>query len=153
MLRDFFLQSYAAIPASVTRGHIERVVRAYLDSYANADIAGRVTLFAEDVVAEEPVGHPPIVGRDALVAFWEGARDAGWEVRNQLSKLVVNGHEAIIVFRSVLSVPDQGSVAVDIYETLEFNDQGLISKLRAYNDEGCLHDTEAETAAEAEAEK
>lgn len=139
MLRDFFLQSYAAIPATVTRGHVERVVRAYLDSYANADIAGRVTLFAENVVAEEPVGHPPIVGRDALVAFWEGSRDGGWTVTNTLKKLVVNGNEAVVVFQSTLSVPDQGSATVDIYETLEFNDEGLIKRLRAFNDEGCLH--------------
>lgn len=138
MLRDLFLETYSAIPASSTRAHIERVVRAYLSSYTTNDIDGRVSLFAENVEAEEPVGSPAIRGRDALVAFWQGSVDAGWQCTNRLERLVVNGDEAFLCFQSDLSLEGQGSVSLKVFETLAFDERGLIQRLRAFNDETCL---------------
>lgn len=138
MLRDLFLETYSAIPAKSTRAHIERVVRAYLSSYTDGDIAGRVGLFAENVEAEEPVGTAPIRGRDALVAFWQGTVDAGWRCTNTLERLVVNGDEAFLCFRSDLSLEGQGSVSLKVFETLVFDEHGLIRQLRAFNDQTCL---------------
>ena len=138
MLKDMFLETYAAIPASVDRARIERTVTAYLASYAGNDIAGRAALFADDVVAEEPVGTPPIEGLAALKAFWQGSRDAGWSVANRLRRIVVNGDEACIVFESELSVPGQGSVSLEVFETLAFDGEGRIRRLRAYTDKTCL---------------
>jgi steroid delta-isomerase len=139
MLKDMFLETYAAIPASVDRARIERTVTAYLASYAGNDIAGRAALFADDVVAEEPVGTPPIEGLAALKAFWQGSRDAGWSVANRLKRIVVNGDEACIVFESELSVPGQGAVTLEVFETLAFDGEGRIRRLRAYNDKTCLN--------------
>lgn len=138
MLRDIFLETYSTIPSTTTRAHIGRAVRAYLSSYASNDIAGRATLFADDIVAEEPVGLPPIRGREALVAFWQASIDAGWQCHNKLERLVVNGNEAFVSFRSELSMPGNGSVSLDVFETLAFDRRGLIQHLRAYNDETCL---------------
>ncbi|WP_380872325.1 hypothetical protein ACFB49_32710 [Sphingomonas sp. DBB INV C78] len=138
MLRDLFLETYSAIPAHSTRAHIERVVHAYLSSYASDDIAGRVSLFAEDVVVEEPVGAPVIRGRDALVTFWHGSIEAGWQCSNELERLVVNGDEAFLCFRSNLSLRGEGTVSLSVFETLTFNEHGLIRQLRAFNDETCL---------------
>lgn len=138
MLRDIFLETYSTIPATTTRAHIERTVLAYLSSYEGNDIAGRATLFADEIVAEEPVGLPPIRGREALVAFWQASVDAGWQCKNSLERLVVNGNEAFVSFRSELSLPGNGAVSLDVFETLAFDPRGLIKHLRAYNDETCL---------------
>lgn len=138
MLRDRFLETYSAIPAHSTKAHIERVVHAYLSSYSSDDIAGRTSLFARDVVCEEPVGLAPIKGRDALVSFWQGAVDAGWRCTNRLERLVVNGDEAVLSFESTLSLKGEGTVLLTVFETLVFDEDGLIRQLRAYNDETCL---------------
>jgi len=144
MLRDFFLETYAAIPATLDRAAVERIVQTYLGSYADDDIVGRANLFADDVIAEEPVGGTPIVGLDALIAFWRGVNEAGWRTRNNLERLVVNGNEAFLQFHSILSVPGQGTVTLDVFETLAFDEQGKIRHLRAFNDETCLHEASAE---------
>ncbi|QZP07614.1 nuclear transport factor 2 family protein [Caenibius sp. WL] len=138
MLKDVFLETYATIPASVDRTRIKQTVAAYLASYADNDITGRAALFADEVVAEEPVGTPPIEGLAALKAFWQGSRDAGWSVANRLKRIIVNGNEACIVFESDLAVPGQGAVSLEVFETLAFDQEGRILRLRAYNDESCL---------------
>ena len=138
MLQDFFRETYAAIPATVDRAHIVAAVEAYLASYAASDIAGRTRLFADSVVAEEPVGTPPMVGLSALKAFWQGSLDAGWRCTNTPKRIVVNGNEACVLFHSELVVEGQGSVTLEVFETLVFDDEGRIVSLRAYNDESCL---------------
>ncbi|OCC23431.1 hypothetical protein MB02_12520 [Croceicoccus estronivorus] len=138
MLRDLFLQTYAAIPATLTREQIEQTVEAYLASYATNDIAARAALFADNAVAEEPVGTPPITGRAALRTFWQGSVDAGWSCANKLKRIIVNGNEACIVFQSELSVAGQGSVSLEVFETLAFDESCHILHLRAFNDKTCL---------------
>ncbi len=138
MLRDIFLATYDSIRPNVSRAHIEQTVRAYLASYAGNDIAGRRSLFAEDVIAEEPVGAVRLDGLEALTQFWRGSVDAGWTCANHLIRLVVNGDEAMVHFRSDLSLTGQGAVTLEVFETLVFNEQGRIQKLRAYNDVTCL---------------
>ncbi len=138
MLRDVFLATYGAIKPTVSREHIEQTVRTYLASYAGNDIEGRRSLFADDVVAEEPIGAVRIEGLDALTGFWRGSVDAGWKCANHLQRLVVNGDEAMVHFRSDLSLTGEGAVTLEVFETLVFNDKGRIQRLRAYNDVTCL---------------
>jgi limonene-1,2-epoxide hydrolase len=138
MLRDIFLATYGSIKPKVSREHIEQTVRTYLASYAGNDIADRRALFAEDVIAEEPVGAVRIGGLDALTAFWKGSVDAGWRCTNHLQRLVVNGDEALVHFRSDLSLAGEGAVTLEVFETLVFNEHGRIQRLRAYNDVTCL---------------
>ena len=138
MLRDLFRETYAAIPATVPRTHIVAAVESYLASYTANDLAGRALLFAQDVVAEEPVGTAPMRGLDALKAFWKGSLDAGWRCTNTPQRIVVNGNEACVLFRSELAMEGQGAVTLEVFETLVFDDTGLICALRAYNDESCL---------------
>lgn len=138
MLRDVFLSTYESIKPKVARAHIEQTVRTYLSSYATNDIEGRRILFADDVIAEEPIGAVRIEGLDALVGFWEGSLNAGWKCANHLQRLVVNGDEALVHFRSDLTLSGEGGVTLEVFETLVFNDKGRIKHLRAYNDATCL---------------
>ncbi len=139
MLETFFHESWDAIPAHNAREHIVAAIGRYLGSYAEADLEGRAALFADDVVAEEPVGAPPMRGKAALIAFWKATLDAGWRVGNRLEQAVVNGDEALIVFVSTLAVPGEGSVRLRVFEQLEFAADGRIVRLRAFNDAGCLN--------------
>lgn len=138
MLEEFFRKSFEAIPARHSRQHIVDTVEAYLASYDGPDLERRTALFADDIVAEEPVGAAAMRGKAALVAFWKATAQAGWTVRNRLEQVVVNGDEALVVFISTLTVPDQGSVRLKVFECLEFDADGRIVRLRAFNDPGCL---------------
>ena len=54
-----------------------------------------------------------IEGLEALVGFWQGSLDGGWKVANHLVRLVVNGDEAIVHFRSDLSLTGEGAVTLE----------------------------------------
>jgi steroid delta-isomerase len=47
------------------------VVLRYFSLFAHGDVEGIVALFAPDAVLEDPVGQDPMVGADALRAFFQ----------------------------------------------------------------------------------
>ena len=118
MLRDIFLATFDSIKPKVSRAHIEQTVRTYLASYAGNDIAGRRSLFAEDVIAEEPIGAVRIEGLEALTKFWQGSVDGGWKVANHLERLVVNGEEAIDFFEARRFVEDKRPITKRLLDSL-----------------------------------
>src|SRR5687767_1932357 len=53
---------------------------------------------AADVHVEDPVGHlPPMAGRDALGAFWDGAISALESTRFDVAREWVAGNEAMLL--------------------------------------------------------
>lgn len=90
--------------------------------------------FADDARVEDPVGHlPPIVGRDSLAAFWDGAISALSSTRFEVSRQWEAGNEAMLI-ATVTVVAASGSTAT--YDgTFNYRtDDGVIVSLRAFWD-------------------
>src|SRR5690606_25031991 len=83
----------------------------------------------------DPVGHlPPIVGHDALAAFWDGAIASLGSTRFEVSRQWEVGNEAMLI-ATVTVVAAGGSTAT--YEgTFNYrtDDAGAIASLRAFWD-------------------
>ena len=132
MLRDIFREA----ARSRQTGHddtIRRTVHAYLDSYEAGDIDARLALFAEDATFEDPVGTETISGRGGLKAFW--AAGAQFKIRMDLEMISVNGSEAAILFVATLRDSQGDMVKLRVIETLVIDQQGRISRMRAYFDQ------------------
>lgn len=129
---------FAAAPAPLARTQVEQVVATYIASHQRPDFDLRATLFAEDIIAEEPVGAPPMVGKAALRAFWEGSHAAGWRAALTLEQIVVGGNEALVIFTARLSTAEAGAANLRVFENLVFDAAGRIVRLRAFNDAGCI---------------
>lgn len=130
------LLAQAAARESPRRRTIEQLVRSYLDSLSRGDVEGRLALFAPDATFEDPVGAAPMVGHEALRAFWMAG--AGVEVRTRLELIAVAGDEAAYVFTAeVVGGPDD-RVTIRTIETIEVDDNGLISRMRAYFDRNTM---------------
>jgi len=130
------LLAHAAAREGPRRGMIEQLVRSYLDSISRGDIEGRLALFAPDATFEDPVGAAPMVGHEALRAFWTAG--AGLEVRTRLELIVVGGDEAAYVFTAEIVGNPDDRVTIRTIETIEVDDNGLISRMRAYFDRNTM---------------
>ncbi len=137
-IKDILLRSFEAIPTKVSRAHIEGAVCAYLRTHATENLEERAQLFADDVVAEDPVGGATQHGKAELIAFWKATIGIGWKVDSVLERIVVSGDEAMAVFTSRLNGAGSGAADLRVFETLSFNEQGQIYRLRAFFDASCL---------------
>ena len=135
MVRKAML-AQAAARESPRRRLIEQLVRAYLDTVSRGDIEARLALFAPGASFEDPVGTPPMVGHEALRAYWEAG--AGFEVRAQLEFVAVAGDEAAYLFTAELIGAPHDRVTIRVIETIEVDEDGLICRMRAYFDRNTM---------------
>jgi len=123
---------------TVSRDHMEQAARTYLVSYLDADIDKRAALFAEDATFEDPVGSPPLRGLDAIIKFWQGAKDIRWWAAHDVRRVVVTGNEVMLHFVSTMKVPGLQTSRMEVYEVQAFNAAGKICSVKAYFDVACL---------------
>ena len=131
MLKDMFVEMAKGreTPAS---GRIRELVARYLATFATGDIEGRVALFAPDASFEDPVGTPPMIGHDALRAFF--SQGSAMKMSAELERIAICGNEAAYAFRARLDAGEGGQVTIHPFETLVVGDDGLIVQMRAYFD-------------------
>lgn len=90
--------------------------------------------FAEDAQVEDPVGHiPPIVGREALGQFWDGAIAALASVKFDVSREWEAGEEAMLFATVTVVAPNGTEVSYDGTFNYTIED-GRIVSLRAFWD-------------------
>lgn len=106
---------------------------AYIESFKFTDIASRLALFAPDAVFEDPIGSPPLRGHASLREFWE--KGSAIDVSMELEHVAANANTAAFLFTATLSMPGSPAVQIRVIETLEVDENGLISRLRANFDE------------------
>lgn len=112
---------------------IRATVDAYVDAYAQNDRSAFLALWAEDGVLEDPVGTPVHQGKEALAAFWDGARELADRIILKPQSVIVAGSEAAMVFEINAHIGDGGMVlrAVDI---MQCNEAGQLQSVRAFWD-------------------
>ena len=114
-------------PAAAARAAMRAVEEGRRDDWLAA--------FAADARVEDPVGHlPPMVGRDALAAFWDGAISALSSTHFEVGRAWEAGDEAMLL-ATVRLVAANGAVAV--YEgafDYRIDADGAIVSLRAFWD-------------------
>jgi steroid delta-isomerase len=119
-----------------------RKARATLEAYAAALGAGNkdawVGLFTEDATLRDPAAAPPVVGRAAIADFWDKAHSFGMTLTPQVSRIVVCGEEAMLVFQVAAQGPDGSGVLLDVCDVFALTDDGHIRSMKAYWDKGCL---------------
>lgn len=116
------------------RAHIDGVLHAYIDSWATGDVAGRVALFADEVVVEDPATVTRAIGKEQLIAHLSAGIPANWSLTFTYVRAAVVGDEAILTYRVGLVIPDAlpGELLVNAHVT--FGSDGLITSFRAFFD-------------------
>ncbi len=121
--------------ASLVRETIEK----YLEGWRTGDRSAWLSLFSDDAVLIDPVGAPSNQGRDAIATFWDRIHQLPMVFEPRVERIVVCGSEAMALFRMV-SRPAEGTggMSVAIVDTFEVDDDGCITSLKAYWDNGCI---------------
>lgn len=110
----------AAITATVT---------AYLDAVSRGSSADIAALYAENGTLEDPVGSDPIVGRDAIAAFFGALEGRTQEI--ELLTLRVSGSSAAFHFRVVTPMGDK-VYEVSPIDVMTFDENAKITSTRAF---------------------
>jgi steroid delta-isomerase len=114
---------------AASKERISEVVDEYVRLVATGTAAEIVALYADGATVEDPVGAEPLVGLEAISAFYGGLE--GLDRRTRLFTLRVAGGEAAFHFEIVTSV-GTATYTLAPLEVMTFDDDGKITSMRAW---------------------
>jgi len=110
--------------------HMQAMVNRYLQALNQSDLEAVVALYATDATVEDPVGSVPLVGIDAIRAFYAGAVAMQLELVLE-GEIRIVGNEAAFPF-SVSFVHEGRRTTIRPIDLMRFNEAGQIVSMRAY---------------------
>ena len=114
--------------SKLTVEHMRNVLQRYVDAVTRGDCEGIMALYADDATVEDPVGSEPRRGRAAIAELY---RNAAGQVRLELDgrvRVAANCAAAPMIGRPA----GMAGMVVEIVDVMTFNDDGLITSMRAY---------------------
>ncbi|MEG2730908.1 nuclear transport factor 2 family protein [Brevundimonas sp.] len=115
---------------SVSPQKMIETVEAYVAAFETGDAEMAARLYAADAVVRDPVDAKPVIGHEAILAFYQASMKTG-------AKLSLHGPVrtassiAAFAFSVHLTLP-KGPCRIDVIDTFEFNPDGLIQQMTAY---------------------
>ncbi|HET9628927.1 MAG TPA: nuclear transport factor 2 family protein [Novosphingobium sp.] len=117
----------------VTREKMQAVMEEYCRCESEGDKEGWLALFDPEIIHEDPVGGTNTnVGLEQIAAFWDRFPP---NLKVELTEpLIKCGNEAIVYMRAQLGDPANPHVTERIIDNVWFNDEGKITRVRAFYD-------------------
>lgn len=109
---------------------IRAAIEGYAAAFDNDDVDAILALYADECSVEDPVGTTPVVGRDAVRAFYERSMKAHPRLTLQ-PPFRIAGNEAAFAFTGVVDTAD-GKLQFDVIDHMIFNEDGKIRQMRAF---------------------
>jgi steroid Delta-isomerase len=123
------------------RDQIVSVCDRYVAAVQAGDPQGVLDLYADEPRIEDPVGSEPLVGREAVHAFY--AQHSGVELRlERIGPVTVVGNRAAFQFRIEVPLGDTTLVMAST-DIMTFDDDGRILTMVAYPDSDAFPDEPA----------
>ena len=116
-----------------TPDQVKAAAEGYVAASNANDKQSVLSHFASDAVWFDPVGQPPHVGPEGIGAFFDLTRTMADSIQMKLIDVIVAGSEAAMTLEIHVSMGGSESI-MDCIETLEVNDEGKISGMKAYWD-------------------
>jgi steroid delta-isomerase len=111
---------------------VSRAVKAYFESIRAMDAEAWANTFADDAINHDPVGAPPIAGREKLLEFFQSIAGAFKEVGITEDQVFISGNGAAVKWTG-RGISRQGrKVIFEGIDVFEVNAAGKIQKLYAY---------------------
>jgi steroid delta-isomerase len=114
------------------------IIDAYIAGVASGDVEGLVALFRPDAALQMPLYEQPLVGTDAIRAFYTellGRWTTGIELT--IHAVAIDGDVGMFEFTFMMTVPGGGQHVAASVDVFHFED-GLIRRMRAYTDGAAL---------------
>jgi steroid delta-isomerase len=114
--------------------HAQQVIETYCKAESAKDRDTWLSLFAADATHEDPVGAPVNRGHDAIGAFFDASAAKMDLDLHTTAPPVVVGDEALAFLEVHVGHGAERMLLSPIVDHLVFDDDGLISALRAFFD-------------------
>lgn len=115
-----------------TTEQMKAAVLAYTQAHTAGDIDAIAAIFSEDATVADPVDKAAFVGRAAIREFFAGTH----EFAESLELTITGPIRAVDRFAAAplraVSSMDGSKFAVDIIDVFTFDDDGLVSDMKAY---------------------
>ncbi|NQT71818.1 MAG: nuclear transport factor 2 family protein [Chloroflexi bacterium] len=102
----------------------------YVDLISSHDIDALCGLFAADAIQEDPVGHEPHIGIDAIREFFLVGFSA--DIKAELTGSPRCAGNAVAFPLSVTFGVGDSVMKLEAIDVFEFNDEGKIQTMKAY---------------------
>jgi len=118
--------------AQVSPDRVSRVVRAYFLAIRAMDAEAFANTFAEDGTTSDPVGAPPIKGRDSIREFLESICKPFKSVSLEEDSIFVAGNGAAVKWTGKGTSSSGKEVRFEGIDVFEINPDGKIQNVWAY---------------------
>lgn len=112
-----------------TEEHMRNVMQSYIDNINKKDADAFLSLFADNIVAQDPVGTTPIVGLENLAAFIKQGMASKVELVAPIR--TSPGNSATMTFDIHMELAGQ-DVIIQATDVMKFDEAGKIIELKAY---------------------
>jgi steroid delta-isomerase len=107
---------------------MQATVEQYLSLVATGTAEQITALYAEGATLEDPVGAEPLVGLDAVLAFYKVIEPI--ERRTELMSFKAAGDTAVFQFR-IVTVFGDTSIQIEPVDIMVFDEDGKVTSMRA----------------------
>lgn len=102
------------------------------------DVSSFTALFTPDGVLEDPVGTPPLRGREAIGQFLAAGRALIERTAYEICDVLSCGHESAVRWSAVVTTRRGDRVVIDGIGIFSFDDQHKLRQVREFYDVGQL---------------
>lgn len=104
----------------------QKIVDGYVEAFENADLEIIRNMFADNATVEDPVGTEAKVGKEAILAFYTQAFEAGAKLK-RTEPIRVAGNSVAFSFDVLM-----GDMKISPIDVFELNADGQVQSMRAY---------------------
>ena len=112
-----------------------QAVESYVAAFGRGDAAAVRDLFAPDGTVEDPVGTPPQVGHEAILAFFTNSMQTGAKLKLN-GPVRTAGNTAAFAFSVGFAQP---GMRVDVIDLFTFDEAGKVTTMKAYFGPANMH--------------
>ncbi|MBI4454545.1 MAG: nuclear transport factor 2 family protein [Acidobacteria bacterium] len=113
---------------------IRKVISEYFAAIRAMDAGAWVATFAEDAVSHDPVGNPPIRGREALDQFFNGIAAAFQRLNLTEDQIFIAGNGAAVKWTGRGVGKNSREIFFEGIDVFDITEQGKIQTVWAYWD-------------------
>lgn len=126
--------SIASVAVNLTPEQMEAAVEKYFADAMSLDAQRYASNFTEDGVLEDPVGTPPVQGRQAIAASFGSLTALVSQGKAKVQEVIPGGQEAIVNWKINVVTVTGKKITIDGMGVFKFDQTGKLQSVREFWD-------------------
>lgn len=126
------MSSISSSGTAPTSAQMREALQRYIDAINAGDTDAVVALYADHATIEDPVGAPPIQGREAIAAFYGKVVPWGLKLKLVAPIRASHGNAAAMAFEVDAPALGGGRSIIRVIDVMTFDAEVKFTSMRAY---------------------